>query len=402
MSSLHIDCPTGLAGDMMLAALLDLGVPIIVVEDSLKAIGLDDCYRLELQEGKSAGLRGKRLNIINLGNDAQHRSWSDIKFQIEKSSLESDLKQNVLAVFLALAEAESQVHGVLPEDVHFHELGSLDTLVDVVGVCSALKYLALEKISCAPPPVGRGTVSTSHGILPVPVPVVLELARRHGLQLCQDVNLPAGELTTPTGLALVAVLADFFNPPLLFTTKKIGVGLGSRSLGTPNFLRISLIDNSDDNLAPRWQSLLVQEAWIDDSSPEDISLLVEELRLGGALDVSSKNLMMKKGRMGVAVTALVAPERAADLRNIWFNQGSSIGLREQQQGRWLLPRRSGWLNTDWGQVRAKQVLLPDGCCRVKPEFDSLERLSRTSGCSIAKLRDAAISAAFIKTEDWSW
>ena len=402
--SLHIDCPTGLAGDMLLAGLLDLGVPMDVIEPPLAQLGLKDRVRLDLEETRSGGLRGRRLSVVGLESDPPHRHWAEIRSQLQNASLAPRLQQTVMAVFTALAEAEATVHGQTPESVHFHEVGAIDALVDVVGVCAAIHHLAPRQISCDPPPAGRGSVSTAHGVLPVPVPAVLELARVHQVPLRHDPSLPEGELTTPTGLALVSVLVDRFAAPPLFTPSAIGIGLGHRRLDRPNLVRLCLnqgeIDAEDPG--PRWQPLVVQEAWIDDVSAEDIAELVDRLRQGGALDVASQSLQMKKGRAGVAVTVLVSTEQAPQLRRIWFEFGPSIGLRERQQGRWLLPRRSGTLATPWGLLEAKQVRRPDGRCTVKPEADVLQRLSRASGCSVADLRTAAQAASFESEEPWTW
>jgi len=154
--------------------------------------------------------------------------------------------------------------------------------------------------------------------------------------------------------------------------------------------------------APRWQPLVVQEAWIDDASAEDIALLAEQLRQAGALDVASHALQMKKGRGGVALTVLAPTDQAGALRQIWFAAGTSIGLRERQQGRWLLPRRGGTVETPWGHLQVKQVRRPDGRCTLKPEADDLQRLSLESGCSLAALRAAAETAPFATEESWTW
>ncbi|MAX89108.1 MAG: TIGR00299 family protein [Synechococcus sp. SAT82] len=404
VSSLHIDCPTGLAGDMLLAALFDLGVPMAVVQDPLHQLGLSELVRLDLTEARSGGLRGQRLSVRGLEPDPPHRQWADIRQRIVDTALNSHLKSRVLAVFTALAEAEARVHGCSVETVHFHEVGAIDALVDVVGVCAAVTHLSPRHLSCDPPPAGCGSVRTAHGLLPVPVPAVLELARAHGVPLRQDTALPEGELTTPTGLALVAVLADSFNPPSVFTPAAIGIGLGHRQLDRPNLVRLCLSHDEKRNsaIAPRWQPLVVQEAWIDDASPEDVALLVDQLRAGGAVDVACHPLQMKKSRTGLAITALMPPGLAESLRDIWWSAGSSIGLRERSQGRWLLPRRSGSLRTPWGRLRAKQVQKPDGHCSVKPEADDLQSLSKTSGCTVEELRQAAAAAEFETSEPWSW
>ena len=413
MTTLWVDAPTGLAGDMLLAGLLDLGIPISAIEEPLNCLGLAGCYRIDVAEARSGGLRGKRVSVMGLEDQPPHRHWADIRQQIVEASLPTSLKDRVLAVFTALAEAESTVHGSSMESVHFHEVGAVDALVDVVGVCAALDQLNPARIFCSPLPAGRGTVRTAHGLLPVPVPAVLELARRHQVPLQQSPDAPEGELVTPTGLALMAVWADRFVPPARFTPAMVGVGLGHRELDRPNLVRL-ILDTADQDSAdqdsayqestdaPRWQSLVVQEAWLDDATPEDLALLMERLREAGAVDVAAHPLVMKKGRCGHGVIALVEEDAAERVRQVWFNAGTSIGVRERRQGRWLLPRRSGLLDTPWGMLPAKQVKRPDGRLTVKPEADDLELMSRRTGCSVADLRAAAVAAPFISEADWSW
>lgn len=408
MTTLWVDAPTGLAGDMLLAGLLDLGIPISAIEEPLNCLGLAGCYRIDVAEARSGGLRGKRVSVMGLEDQPPHRHWADIRQQIVEASLPTSLKDRVLAVFTALAEAESTVHGSSMESVHFHEVGAVDALVDVVGVCAALDQLNPARIFCSPLPAGRGTVRTAHGLLPVPVPAVLELARRHQVPLQQSPDAPEGELVTPTGLALMAVWADRFVPPARFTPALVGVGLGHRELDRPNLVRL-ILDTADQDSAyqeltdaPRWQSLVVQEAWLDDATPEDLALLMERLREAGAVDVAAHPLVMKKGRCGHGVIALVEEDAAERVRQVWFNAGTSIGVRERRQGRWLLPRRSGLLDTPWGMLPAKQVKRPDGRLTVKPEADELELMSRRTGCSVADLRAAAVAAPFISEADWSW
>ena len=406
MTSLHIECPTGVAGDMLLAGLLDLGVPRSVVDEPLAALGWSDRYRLDVQEGRSGGLRGLRLTVEALEDQPPHRHWAEMRPLFQEAPWPPALRRSVLAVFNNLAEAEARVHGLDPAQVHFHEVGAIDSVVDVVGVCAALLHLAPERISCDSPPAGRGSVLTAHGRLPVPAPAVLELARRNQIPLRRGGDLPEGEWTTPTGLALIAEHVDRFDAPDQVTPMAVGCGLGHRALDRPNQLRISQLQTGStvtaEEVAPRWQRVVVQEAWVDDASPEDLAVLVEQLRQSGAIDVACHPIQMKKGRSGVAVVALVSPAEADVLRQCWFDVGPTIGLREREQGRWLLPRRSGHLRTAWGDIPAKQVQRSDGCLTSKPEVEGLRLLSVTSGQSIAALREACASAVFISDGAWTW
>ncbi|MFM1811978.1 MAG: hypothetical protein RLZZ336_916, partial [Cyanobacteriota bacterium] len=178
-----LDCPTGLAGNMLLAALLDLGVPTSVIDEPLAALGLAGRYWLDLEERRSAGLRGLHLQVHSLETEPPHRHWQQLQQLLQQVPWPELLRQRVLAVFALLAEAEAAVHGVAPAQVHFHEVGAIDALVDVVGVCAALLHLGLDSLICTPPPAGHGQVVTAHGSLPLPAPAVLEIARRHAIPL---------------------------------------------------------------------------------------------------------------------------------------------------------------------------------------------------------------------------
>ena len=393
-----LDCPTGLAGNMLLAALLDLGVPQAVVNEPLAALGLEGAYALEIEERRSGGLRGLHLAVRVLEAQPPERHWSRLRSQLQQAPLPESLRQRVLAVFGLLAEAEAAVHGHSPERVHFHEVGAVDALVDVVGVCAALLHLGVDQLVCTPPPAGHGTVRTAHGVLPLPAPAVLEIARRCAVPLAGAADLPAGELTTPTGLALVACWAQRFGLPPAHLPRAVGVGLGSRQLDRPNLLRLVLADGlgdgqaeaegQDGGLEPRLETVLVQQAQIDDATPEDLAFLLDALRQAGALEAFSQPLTMKKGRPGWLVTALgrSEPEAAAALRRVWWQHGSSLGLREQEQRRWALPRRQVELPTPLGPVRVKQARRPDGRWSSKPEHDDLIALARRHGLAIEQVR----------------
>jgi uncharacterized protein (TIGR00299 family) protein len=392
-----IDCPTGLAGNMLLAALFDLGGPPRVVDQPLAALGLSGRYRLELEERRSQGLRGLHLAVQPLEPQPAHRHWSRLRPQLEQAALAPALRQRVLGVFALLAEAEGVVHGQPPEAVHFHEVGAIDALVDVVGVCAALLHLGVDQLVCTAPPAGHGSVSTAHGLLPLPAPAVLEIARARGIPLASAAGFPPAELTTPTGLALAACWAGYFGPLPGHRPLRVGVGLGSRQLDRPNLLRLVLAEplQADGELqpatAPQLESVLVQQAQIDDATPEDLAVLLEALREAGGLEVFCQPVQMKKGRSGWLVTALVPPgEPANRLRLVWWRHSTSLGVREHLEQRWALPRRAVSLDTPLGRVRLKQALLPDGRWRSKPEHDDLLALARRHGLALDQVRASVL------------
>jgi len=396
-----VDCPTGLAGNMLLAALFDLGLPEAVVHAPLAALGLADRYRLQLEERRSGGLRGLHLAVESLEPEPGHRRWGELRQQIAAAALEPELQRQVLAVFGLLAEAEACVHGHGPEQVHFHEVGAIDALVDVVGVCAGLRHFGVQQLVCGVPPAGHGSVQTAHGRLPLPAPAVLELARRRAVPLAASGDFPPAELTTPTGLALMAVLAERFGPAPALLPTGVGVGLGSRTLDRPNLLRLVLAEPTGAELdgtaasqgepaLPRREALLQQQAQLDDASAEDLAFLIEELRAAGAVEVFSQPVQMKKGRPGTLITVLAHPEQAQPLREIWWRLGSSLGVRESLQQRWVLPREIVSLDTPWGPVRIKRSRRPDGTLLCKPEMDDLVELARRHALAPAALRRAVL------------
>ncbi len=409
MKSLFIDCPTGLAGDMLLAGLLDLGVPLEIVRSSLSACGLDDSYRIKVEEVKTYGFRGCKISVQSLETNLHFRTWKEIRGFLKQSSIQGQLKEKIIRVFNTLAEAESSVHGQPLDDVHFHEVGAIDSLVDVIGVCSCLEHIQPEEVVCSVPPVGQGTVATAHGDMPVPVPAVLELAKRFRIPLSFDDQNLIGELVTPTGLALMAVLADRFSRPnQVAHVSKIGIGVGHRDIGKANFLRACVLQNEGfsqiNQIDLSRQELVIQEAWIDDSTPEDIAALITDLREGGAIDVVSNSIQMKKGRQGVRIVAIVKSQMARHLTEVWFSQGVTLGLRESIEERYTLPRRNGFIETKFGKIKAKQVKRPSGSFSVKAEHDHLIQLSKELGESIESIRNEIMipSNKFYTDEDWSW
>tara|TARA_Y100001968_G_scaffold332374_1_gene390301 strand:- start:51 stop:1274 length:1224 start_codon:yes stop_codon:yes gene_type:complete len=406
MNSIFIDCSNGVSGDMLLAGFLDLGIPKDLIIEPINSIGLESSYLLEVKEHSSGGLRGKKVEVIQKERPLKERRWKYIKELINKATWKETLRSKVLSVFQMLAEVEASVHGCEIENVHFHELGSIDSLVDIIGVCAAIDYLNANTFICSNPPAGSGRVMTSHGYLPVPVPAVVEIARRHQIELVVDELHPKSELTTPTGLALMAVLADKFGFPSSLSISSIGIGIGHKNFDQPNILRVfKLNSNAEEkvNNDPKWEEIILHEAWIDDSSPEDISNFCNELRAAGALEVVHQPVQMKKDRQGILITSISRKDNLVKLRNLWFSLSTTIGLRERIEGRWVLPRRCGFCTTSLGKIRVKQVLRINGEITLKPEHDDLIRLSKESGKGIDEIRSLVYisDSSFLATEDWT-
>ena len=385
MEDLLIECSPGISGDMLLAAFYDLGVPKEVIEKPLLDLGLNGCYVLSFNEAKSKSLRGIKTNLTILDN-SQKRAWKDIKKLILKANLEKSLEKNIIDVFSALAIAESSVHGIDQEDVCFHEIGSIDSLVDIIGVCAAINFLRPKKIYCNTPILGSGTTITEHGKISIPSPAVVDLIAKFKIKVSSELEFINHELSTPTGIAIICTLVNSFKLPVKYSLNSYGVGVGNKILPIPNILRISKI-NSCESENPSYEEIFIQEAFIDDQSSEDIASFVEILRDAGAYDVSYQSLNMKKNRIGFELKAIVPIEKASYCREVWFKYSNTIGLRERKQGRWVLKRLEGECNTRFGKIKVKQTTLSNGEKYIKPEFDEILKLQKKYNKSAMEIRD---------------
>ena len=407
MKSIFIDCSLGISGDMLASAFFNLGVPYSIFLDNLVSLNIDKNYKIKFKEGDSEGIKG----IVCIKNEIQFkelsRSLNEIKNLLLDSSLNDYVKKKSIKVFEILAEAEAVVHGNQISDVHFHELGSIDSILDIVNVCSAIDFLKPYKIYFSNPPSGKGIVSTSHGPLPVPVPTVLEIARQNEIPLMVLDDKYFGEITTPTGIALIATFIDKFGQPSNLNIQNIGIGLGSKNISRPNFLRILLIDENDDymeNNKPSNENIISQEAWIDDSTPEDVAVLIDRLRSAGAIDVICYSVDMKKNRKGICIQAIVYPKHKNLLREVWFNYSTTIGIRENKISRWILPRRIVSHKTKFGTVNVKQAMRPNGQNSIKIEHKDLTRITLNTGIPIEEIRQKLIIelSEFYEIDDWSF
>ena len=391
MDDVLIECSPGISGDMLLAAFYDLGVPKKVIEQPLVDLGLKDLYQLEFKESKSSSIRGIKAKVKNIDSSPFKRTWRSIKELILNGHIEEKLKKIIYEVFESLASAEGKVHGIKSEDVHFHEIGSIDSLVDIIGVCSAFYYLNPKKVFCNEPMLGRGFVQTEHGKLSVPPPAVIELISQKNIKVLSSFDSIEGELSTPTGIALLSNLVDYLQPPSKYSINSYGVGIGNQKFPFPNLVRVYKISSYEDSsinqqINPKCEKIAIQEAWIDDQTPEDISNFVEILRIEGAYDVSFQPINMKKNRIGFSIQAILPAEKRESFRKLWFDYSNTIGVRERTQSRWILLRRRGECSTTFGKIKVKQTLKIDGSIAVKPENDEILRLKLEHKISTDEIR----------------
>ena len=407
MDDIFIECSPGISGDMLLGAFYDLGVPKKVIEKPLIDLGLKNLYDLEFKESKSCLIRGIKANVKNIDCGPTKRNWRSIKELILSGHLEEKLQQIIYKVFESLASAEGKVHGIKPEDVHFHEIGAIDSLVDIIGVCAALNYLNPKKVYCNEPMLGKGFVQTEHGKLSVPPPAVIELIRKKNIKVLSCFESIEGELSTPTGIALISNLVNCLQIPSKYSINSYGVGIGNLKLPFPNLVRVYRITSFEDSpinqqTNPKREEITIQEAWIDDQTPEDISNFVEKLRIEGAYDVSYQAINMKKNRIGFSIQVILPIEKRKMFRRLWFDYSNTIGVRERTQSRWTLLRRRGECTTTFGNIKVKQTMKPDGSITMKPENEEVMRLKLENKKSTEEIRKIIkdSSKKFKAFENW--
>jgi len=407
MDDVLIECSPGISGDMLLGAFYDLGVPKKVIEQPIFDLGFKDFYQLEFKESKSCSIRGIKAKVENIDGSTIKRNWRSIKELILNGHLKDELKKIIYEVFESLAIAEGKVHGIKSDEVHFHEIGSIDSLVDIIGVCAALNYLNPKRVYCNEPMLGKGFVQTEHGKLSVPPPAVIELIRQKNIKVLSSRDSIEGELSTPTGVALLSNLVDYQETPSKYSINSYGVGIGNLKFSFPNLVRVYKINTSENSLFnqeinPKCQEISVQEAWIDDQTPEDISNFVEKLRIEGAYDVSYQTINMKKNRIGFSIQVILPIEKREIFRRLWFDYSNTIGIRERTQSRWILLRRRGECSTTFGNIKVKQTLKPDGSINMKPENDEVLRLKLKHKISTYEIRKIIkeSSKKFKAFENW--
>jgi uncharacterized protein (TIGR00299 family) protein len=374
MKVAHFDPITGASGDMILGALVDAGAPIERIRDEIEKLGLPH-VRIEAVEVRHRGMRAIRMTI-EVPDEKNHRHLPEIESILERAPLSNVVRERARRVFARLAEAESRAHGIPLERVHFHEVGALDAIVDVVGASVALELLAIEAVTFSPLRVGTGEVDTAHGRMPVPVPAVLELTK--GVPIVRT-DIPF-EILTPTGAAILTTWGEVAMPGA-FVTDAVGVSCGSRELpDRPNLLRVS-IGNRAATRAHSWETdeVVVLETNLDDMNPEVLPAVLEDALAAGALDAFLTPVLMKKGRPGHVLTVLCTEDASAAIADLLFRETTTFGIRRATHARWKLARETRELATPWGPVRVKVGDLGGGGTRVVPEFESCRAIADRTG-----------------------
>lgn len=388
----YLDCVGGLAGDMLLAALLDAGAPREALSEVPAKLGLEG-VGVAVEVVERHAIRALHVSV-QVGEHAahghQHRSWRSIREQLIESDLTKPVRERALAVFSRLAAAEAGVHGVPVDDVHFHELGAVDTLVDIVGAATLLEELGIERLVCSPLPVGTGLIPAQHGVLPLPAPATVALLA--GVPVV-GVDLQA-ELVTPTGAALATTFADGWGRIPSFTLLRAGYGAGSADFpDRPNLVRVMIGTKPPEAAPGRTGSVVLLETNLDDLLPELVPDAADACFAAGALDVWSAPVTMKKGRPGFILSALARPEAESEVARAILEQTSALGVRVSLLDRYELERQQRTVLVAGRPVKVKVGLLGGRVVNVAPEHDDCAALAREISMPVKSVWSAAMSAA---------
>jgi pyridinium-3,5-bisthiocarboxylic acid mononucleotide nickel chelatase len=372
----YFDCFSGISGDMALGALLDVGVPSDVLLEDLKKIPIEG-YSIRVIKEQRGLITGTRV-LIEIDHQPS-RSFEDIKELIYESKLEERVQQKILMIFDNLARAESRVHNMPPSEVHFHEVGAVDSILDVAGTVIGLHFLDIGRVYSSPVPIGRGFVKSHHGLLPLPAPATVLLLE--GVPIYGK-NIER-ELVTPTGAAILASLAEGYGPMPEMTLVSSGYGVGSDPASDPPNLLRMLVGTSSSSFD--YKHLLMLETNIDDMNPEFYGHVLDKLFALGALDASLTPVQMKKNRPGVVLGVLIEPALKASMLELIFGETTTLGVRIHEVKRVELRRTIDTIQTPYGPCQVKRVTLPDGDRRVIPEYEACRRIAEEHRMSIRKV-----------------
>ncbi len=381
MKILYFDLVGGASGDMILGALVDLGLPLERLKSEWSKLGLSG-WKVEAEKTERQHIGATHLKI-SIPDEKNHRHLSHFKKLLDDSSLSEKVKAQSYAVFQRLAEAEAKVHRTSIEKVHFHEVGGLDTLLDVTGAVIGLYYFGIEKFYTSPFPIGRGSVTVAHGKMPVPPPAVAELVSGFPVRQTEV----EGEQVTPTGAAIITALATY-EPKLSFQSEKIGYGAGKADFKeTPNLLRLWLGEQKETFAG---DEVTVLETQIDNTPPEVLGFLTEKLLALGALDAYFTPIMMKKNRPAQLLTVLCQPKNEAALTQAIFAETGSIGIRYKSAHRHKLNREMLEIDTIFGKLKAKRAWA-NGTEKISPEFEECARVARERNVPLREVYEAVLA-----------
>lgn len=390
MKIAYFDCFSGAAGDMILGALLDAGLPLDVLQGELSKLDLHH-FHLRSERVTKRGLSGTKAHVcIDEDHHGQHhRHLGDIERIIEDSGLQQSVKTKSLAIFRSLAEAEAKIHATSVENIHFHEVGAMDAIVDVIGSVIGLAALEVDTIFCSAMNVGSGTIRCAHGVLPVPAPATAELTRGKPVYS----NGVVGELLTPTAAAILTTLSSGFGPIPSMVCERIGYGAGSADLETPNLLRVFIGYGEKESTGYETEVAAVIETTIDDMNPQMYDYLVEKILGMGVYDIFLLPVQMKKNRPGTLVTVICPPEQVSAVSDILLRETTTIGLRWRIDNRIKARRSIREISTEYGNIRIKIARAGSEIVNITPEYDDCKRLALEKSIPLKRVLEAARAAA---------
>ena len=380
----YFDCASGASGDMLLGAAIDLGLPLEALRAELGKLALTG-YALEASRVSRSGLAATKVDVVTRAPETKHRHLRHIVEILDGSALEPAVKQKARALFERLAEAEAAVHGTTPDKVHFHEVGAVDSIVDIVGGVVALRWLGDARFVSSPLNLGSGTVTMSHGTFAVPAPATARLVT--GVPVY---GAGEGELLTPTGALLVTSHATAYGPLPALRIEKTGHGAGGRDTpGRPNVLRLVVGEEAADAGSER---VLVLETEVDDTAPQLLGPLLEALLAAGAFDAYFTPVQMKKGRPGVLISVIAPLDRREAIEELLFRETTTLGVRRQEWERTALERETASVATGYGSVRVKLGRRGGVVYNAWPEFEDCQRLAAEKGVPVKEVLAAALAA----------
>jgi len=377
MKTLYYDCFSGISGDMNLAAMIDLGVPESFVIEELNKLKLNG-YKINVTNSGRNGIHGKQISI-NITEQNQHRNLDNIVEIIEKSSLSNNVKKNSIDIFFKLAAAEAKIHNKSIDEIHFHEVGAIDSILDIVGAAICLDFLKPDIIISTPVELGSGTVKCDHGILPVPAPATIEILRNIPVRLGNQ----SFECTTPTGAAILASFADKFVSNYNMNIEKIGYGIGYKSSEIPNILRVYLGEEISTQCSDTSHCII--ECNIDDMNPEIYEYLIDKLLSEGANDVFLTPIIMKKSRNATKLSVLSHRSLIPKITNIIFKETTTFGVRSYIIDKTELEREVIQIDTKYGKLRAKRGFLNGNHIITKPEYADCVSISNASNIPLREI-----------------
>jgi pyridinium-3,5-bisthiocarboxylic acid mononucleotide nickel chelatase len=388
MKIAYLDCFSGVSGDMLVGSLLDAGLSIEELEKILSGLNVHG-YKISAEKEGRNNIFGTKFSVSLQEEDQQARYLKDIKKIIRNSEIPLPIVETCISIFEKLAKTESEIHHISPDEIHFHEVGAIDSIIDIVASVAGIYLLGIEKLFVSKIPVGKGMITSAHGNIPLPSPATIALLE--GVPIYDSGQ--SAEMITPTGAAIITSLCSSFGPMPPMIVDRVGYGVGTRTLADrPNLLRI-LIGNDIDKQSS--ETVVVLESNLDDMSPELLGYLMERLFDVGAKDVVFSHIQMKKNRPGIQLQVIGNPEDKDKLSTIIFRESTTLGIRFSYSQRFILTREKSMVESPWGKMRIKKVVNQGGKVATFPEYEECRRIAKANNLA---LRDVYAWAAALSRD----